>query len=349
MITPKEIFKFSSFLRVLYVEDDAVLRAETLEFFEPFFKQIDTAENGLDGLNKYNDNVYDIVLTDINMPKMNGIEMIEHIHEINPDQKIIAISAHNDSDILIDLIHSGVNSFILKPIIQKNVLKILYTVCRDARTQQVNEELFHTLNQQKSQLEEQIRLLESQFNMVSVKHQQVEHLLTVCPFSEPNGLLEEYFASDEDEGHENVLFHSDDCEEIVEIMDEVIELFSLYSHNHNFDHLDSIGLLFRKMGSILYRYNPFLDPLALSMEEVGITIGNNKDNVNQLFNENQTHFFALMDAIKIDMQRYVKRFSTESMAMKNIHHIHEPTSMSIRQVITLINPEECESCDIEFF
>jgi len=49
------------------------------------------------------------------------------------------------------------------------------------------------------------------------------------------------------------------------------------------------------------------------------------------------------------MERYLERFGVESMAMKNIHHIHKPTSLSIEQIVAIINPEEVQTDEIEFF
>jgi hypothetical protein len=68
-----------------------------------------------------------------------------------------------------------------------------------------------------------------------------------------------------------------------------------------------------------------------------------------LFECNHDHILMLFDAISIDLDRYMKRFSVESMAMKNIHHIHQPTSISIQQVIGLIHPDDMDCGDIEFF
>ncbi|HEX5710548.1 MAG TPA: response regulator, partial [Sulfuricurvum sp.] len=66
MFIGKGIHKFSHGLNVLYVEDNLELRTETAMLFKPFFKNIDLAENGEDGLKKFNDGHYDIVITDIN-------------------------------------------------------------------------------------------------------------------------------------------------------------------------------------------------------------------------------------------------------------------------------------------
>jgi YesN/AraC family two-component response regulator len=157
MHTAKELLNYAQHLNILYVEDDERLREETVSLFEPFFKEIDTACDGEEGLKKYNDKQFDIVITDINMPKMNGIEMISNIKEIDPEQKIIAISAHNESDILVQLIKAGVNSFILKPIIQSEVIEALYSISRDSYTQIFNIELVNELNEKNEELEKQLK------------------------------------------------------------------------------------------------------------------------------------------------------------------------------------------------
>jgi len=109
-------------LKVLFVEDSEMVRESTCDILSEFFTHIDIAINGKEGLQQYidfykdNDRFYDIVITDINMPKMNGIEMIEHIFEENPKAHIIVMSAHDESKYLLKLINMGISNFILKPI-----------------------------------------------------------------------------------------------------------------------------------------------------------------------------------------------------------------------------------------
>ena len=114
-MTPQELKKLTTNLKVLYVEDDKDLRESSAKMFSQFFDSIDTAEDGQVGLRLYEKNTYDLVITDIIMPHMNGIEMIEKIKTINPTQAIIVTSAHNDSDSLFKLIELGVDKFLLKP------------------------------------------------------------------------------------------------------------------------------------------------------------------------------------------------------------------------------------------
>jgi len=122
-------------LTILFVEDDDDLRRATAETFYKLFKRVDLAVDGEDGLESYknyflDNNVnYDIVISDIQMPNMNGIEMSREITKINRDQKIIIISAYSDKDYLIDLINIGVEGFMQKPLSLTQIFEILYESC----------------------------------------------------------------------------------------------------------------------------------------------------------------------------------------------------------------------------
>ncbi|WP_295052460.1 response regulator [Sulfuricurvum sp.] len=349
MIKTKDVFHFSQKLCVLYVEDDPSLRDEMTLLLSPFFEYIEIAVDGIDGLQKYNHQKFDIVITDINMPRMNGIQMIVSMREIHPEQKIIAISAHNESEILINLIENGVNSFILKPIIQQNILNVLYPVCRDANTQNLNVELFEMLNNEKSKLKKQVRLLCAQLNAVSIKNDQVNELLNNQENNVGDLELEKYFSKDEDDGVESVILIKDDSDEMTDILDDMLDQIFLYSNDFQREHIKRISILIGKLSNILYRYTPFLDPLAKSIGELAHVIVVEELNFIELFEKKPEHILKLFDAICIDMTLYIKRFSVESMAMKNIHHIHLPTLMSIQQVIGIINPTEIEEGDLELF
>ena len=92
-----------------------------------------------------------------------------------------------------------------------------------------------------------------------------------------------------------------------------------------------------KTSSILLRYSPYLDSLSGSINELSIAISDYKTEFLELLKVDSDGVFRLFDAVSSDMERYIERFSVESMAMKNVHHIHEPTILSIRQIISLDN------------
>ena len=118
----EEFLERGKTLKVLYVEDSEMVRESTIDILNHYFNEVDTAINGEEGLQKYkqfyeeHQSFYDIVITDINMPKINGIEMIEVIMKMHPEAHIIVMSAHNESEYLLKLINLGISNFVLKPI-----------------------------------------------------------------------------------------------------------------------------------------------------------------------------------------------------------------------------------------
>ena len=90
--------EFLKGLRVLYVEDDVIVRLSLGRFLRRRFKEVAEAGNGKDGLELYKALRPDIVITDIEMPVMNGIEMIEKISALGKDGPIIIVTTGYDDD-----------------------------------------------------------------------------------------------------------------------------------------------------------------------------------------------------------------------------------------------------------
>jgi YesN/AraC family two-component response regulator len=105
-------------LSVLVVEDEDTTRASLKRMLSFGFPDvvIHTAENGRAGLELYRRYLPDLVITDIRMPLMNGIEMAQAIRSESPDAQIIVLSAHSDTDHLVDAAESGVTNYLLKPV-----------------------------------------------------------------------------------------------------------------------------------------------------------------------------------------------------------------------------------------
>ena len=96
--------------------------------FKEFFDTVIVSSNGEDGLNKFKKNKVDIVITDINMPKLNGIDMIKKIREISQDVSIVVISAYNNTSYLTDSIKYQVQDYLFKPINRKAFKETLIKV-----------------------------------------------------------------------------------------------------------------------------------------------------------------------------------------------------------------------------
>lgn len=118
--------KFTKNIKLLYVEDNDELREAVLEILKYYFNNITTAENGKDGLEFYENHhsskktYFDIVISDIKMPHMDGVEMCKKIKDINPNQIIVLLTAHDSNEYLTDAINIGVDKFIIKPIVDAN-------------------------------------------------------------------------------------------------------------------------------------------------------------------------------------------------------------------------------------
>ncbi len=133
----KLILEFTKNLDVLYVEDNKILRESTRLLLGNFFAKVDVGEDGREGLELYknyfkdNKKHYDLIITDIDMPNMDGLEMSKEIYKLHNEQEIIIVTAHKNIDYFLDAINMGCSSFILKPISKKKMAKIFYKVCQN--------------------------------------------------------------------------------------------------------------------------------------------------------------------------------------------------------------------------
>ena len=106
----KELLKFSNTLKVLFAEDNYDVRVQLIKLLENFFTDIDVAVDGVDAYNQFNDyksknnTYYDLIITDLSMPRLDGVEFCKRIIEENPNQLILVISAHTESSKLLKLI-----------------------------------------------------------------------------------------------------------------------------------------------------------------------------------------------------------------------------------------------------
>lgn len=119
----------ASDITVLYVEDSSAIRNQFSEILRMMFKDVILATNGFDGLDKFikNDTIA-IVITDLIMPNLNGIEMLKKIKTIKPTTQIIVVSAYQDAQNLFECIKVGITDFVPKPL-KLEEFKIAVTKC----------------------------------------------------------------------------------------------------------------------------------------------------------------------------------------------------------------------------
>jgi putative nucleotidyltransferase with HDIG domain len=128
MTSVKELKALCSKLSVLYVEDDIGLREIVLDYLKKLFLNVVAAEDGESGLAEFKKSSFDLIITDIQMPHMNGIEMIEVIKKEFPEQEIIIITAFSESSYFMDAIRLDVSGYIIKPIDFDKINSTLFRV-----------------------------------------------------------------------------------------------------------------------------------------------------------------------------------------------------------------------------
>ena len=115
-------------LNVLFVEDDEDTQKELLPILQKYFKNIDIAYNGEEGLKKAKKKDYHIIITDIVMPEMDGIKMIKKIKSKTPSTKFIVTTAYSNKEFLINLIELGVHGLLIKPITFRQIANVIQKV-----------------------------------------------------------------------------------------------------------------------------------------------------------------------------------------------------------------------------
>jgi len=112
---------------VLYVEDDLALQSNIKQILGNFFDEVLIASDGDEAIDIYlqNQNRIDLMITDINMPKTNGIELSKYIREYDKKLPIVIISAYTNTDYLLDSIDLNIISYITKPFTTKKVFLLL--------------------------------------------------------------------------------------------------------------------------------------------------------------------------------------------------------------------------------
>jgi len=112
--TPQSAFLKS--LTVLYVEDDAEVREDLARYLRRRFARVDIAENGARGLELFQSGPYDVVVTDIKMPVMDGLDMASHIKQITEETPVIVVTAYNETDYFMRAIEIGIDRYVKKPV-----------------------------------------------------------------------------------------------------------------------------------------------------------------------------------------------------------------------------------------
>lgn len=126
----KENLKYLKDISILYVEDNDDIRNEITYTLQSKVKELYVACDGKEGLSLFRNSTPDLIITDISMPHMDGIEMSQCIREENRSVPIVIISAYNDSSYHLDAKKAAVSEFLSKPL---DLIKLYITIGKLAK------------------------------------------------------------------------------------------------------------------------------------------------------------------------------------------------------------------------
>lgn len=101
--------------RILIVEDEAVLRRILRDALQSAGYDVATAENGIEGLDSFKNYNPELVIADIMMPEMDGLDMVEQMRKLDKSVEILFLSARSGTEDIVDGFHRGGNDYIRKP------------------------------------------------------------------------------------------------------------------------------------------------------------------------------------------------------------------------------------------
>lgn len=120
----KEEFKN---IKLLYVEDEALIRENAVEYLSRYFDNVYEAKDGIEALELVREVKPHIIITDINMPNLNGLELAKEIRREDKKTQIIIATAHTDTDYLMEAVELHLVKYMIKPILESKLMPVLKT------------------------------------------------------------------------------------------------------------------------------------------------------------------------------------------------------------------------------
>jgi PAS domain S-box-containing protein len=160
----KELIKYLKTITVLYVEDDDNTR-EQLEFFlSSKVSHLYVAKNGEEGFELFKQYNPDLVISDIQMPILDGISMSELIKNHNPDARILLITAFNDTDYLFKAIKLSISNYLTKPLDLSLLVDTMINQAKNINLEKENKEIYNSLKQYKDIVDERSIISKTDLN-----------------------------------------------------------------------------------------------------------------------------------------------------------------------------------------
>lgn len=177
---------------LLYAEDDKSVQKEMLEYFESYFKKVYLANDGKEALELYKKHKPEVLILDIYMPHLNGLELTQYIRENDHKTKIVLMTAFSKESLMLEAINANINYYIIKPATLQKIKQMLDKVSMDLHRSSENilrfdeniyfnfslKKLFDQNNEIKLTIKE--RDLLELFSLNVNKSIAIENIMTCC-------------------------------------------------------------------------------------------------------------------------------------------------------------------------
>ena len=354
----KELKEITFGLSLLYVEDDENLRNETLKLFSHLFKTTVCAENGKEALVQLEKNSYDLIITDINMPIMDGITLSKKVKELHPTQAIIITSAHDESTYLLELIDIGIDKFILKPLDMHQLLLVLSEVCSHIQNEmlvkiykQEIESSNKKLKLKNEELESLVKILDSKIIQLNSQNKIINKIpqkalkdaINTISSTPPQAKRARVKDSDDLYVY-NEYMMNEDLEQLKILETDIDAISTLCSLQNNIDQ-DAVIQLAKNLGqyaNIINKYAIFknlgkgITSLSMAMQESPAS-----------FIQNCSKIFILLKSFIYVLKRW--HLSLFSKGIKDPNMYDLSMLKDIRTIVMLLqNEEDQDATELEF-
>ncbi len=165
---------------ILIVDDDPFILGSASSLIEEFGYSVLTSGNAADAIARFQENGIDVVLTDINMPEVSGIELLEKIHIINPEMPVILMTAYAELEVAVDAVRKGAFDFIIKPYKPDNLrysLEKAFKYCRLLNMERNYKYLLEeTVRERTKELTDALRMVKD------IRREIIERLTSIAEF-----------------------------------------------------------------------------------------------------------------------------------------------------------------------
>ena len=336
-VSAKDLQAVASRLNILYAEDEEILRTGMQSSLSKLFANLYTAKNGQEAFELFKKEEIDIVMTDINMPIMGGIELIESIHRYTEDKpKIIVLSAHNESKLLAKLINMGVNNFLNKPVDKQIMINLLFDACKSISDQKLLLEYQLKLEEELESAERKNRILEQKLNQLAFHVNK----------SESKDIDEKQDGGVEFNNEDNYYLSllNDDKDELKDLSYELDNFITMLFKEDglNEDYLNKLASGYEKYASILNSYPEFYD-IAISLFNFSHSILSLRNK----FMENLHQTGIYFEALQITLENYRQNIWNKEASNPRFYNVS--LRMDIQLIIDFLEEKEIQENEIEFF